>query len=153
MCMQLDQGVQLPSRVRLMTLGTPGCSPSVCLSYANHAAQVSSRPPSPCHQHYLSCCELLSMLMPLATWNACQHFLSALTGILAKLWAADHQLLLGRLTKFCVTTRVQSDKQCGNADMPALAESVAEHGMRASNVRQCRTLQAPRCQESDVLWC
>ena len=31
---------QLPSRVQLMTLGTPGCSPSLCVSYANHAAQV-----------------------------------------------------------------------------------------------------------------
>ncbi|DBA85676.1 TPA: hypothetical protein ACH3X1_005248 [Trebouxia sp. C0004] len=30
---------QLPSRVQLMTLGTPGCSPSLCVSYANHAAQ------------------------------------------------------------------------------------------------------------------
>ncbi|DBA88947.1 TPA: hypothetical protein ACH3X2_000177 [Trebouxia sp. C0005] len=30
---------QLPSRVQLMTLGTPGCSPSLCISYANHAAQ------------------------------------------------------------------------------------------------------------------
>lgn len=32
-----------------MTLGTPGCSPSVCVSYANHAAQVF-----PVHHHACS---------------------------------------------------------------------------------------------------
>lgn len=62
--MQLEQWPQLPSRVRLMTLGTPGCSPSVCVSYANHAAQVS-----PVHHHALP--------LLLSTPVCCMHLCSA----------------------------------------------------------------------------
>ena len=41
-CAQCVQWPQLPSRVRLMTLGNPGCAPVLSVSYANHAAQVDA---------------------------------------------------------------------------------------------------------------
>lgn len=39
-CIECVQWPQLPSRVRLMTIGLPGSAPVLSVSYANHAAQV-----------------------------------------------------------------------------------------------------------------